>query len=139
MNDNAVISYIASRWILWIILLIIASVIFIIFSLIPSIKKNRFYIVALFVLLTIFIAVPTIQAVIDITQKSYITEKVEYYRSDPSNTRNSIIASESVQVTGANGKTLVLIGAGKDFPYGKFTGNVTYAKRSKIIISFVKE
>lgn len=139
MNDNVVISYIASRWIVWIILLIIASVIFIIFSFISSIKKIRSYIVALFVLVAIFITVPTIQAVIDITQKSYITEKVEYYRSDPSNTRNNIIASESVQVTGANGKTLILIGAGKDFPYGKFTGNVTYAKRSKIIISFVKE
>ena len=80
-----------------------------------------------------------IAGIIDITQEAYITEQVHYYRSDASNTRNSLVASESIQVTTPSGSTIILKGATRHFPYGKYTGTVTYAKNSRIVISFVPD
>lgn len=89
--------------------------------------------------MTIYVSVPTIQGVMDIKNGSYITEYVEYYRSDESNTRNSLVASESIQITLNDGTTLILKGARKDLPYGRHTGYVTYAERSKVIIEFTQQ
>ena len=54
-------------------------------------------------------------------------------------TRNELIASENIQVTLSDGRTLILKGADSEFPYGKFTGTIIYAKRSKIAIDFIPD
>ncbi|MGM9645270.1 MAG: hypothetical protein ACI3XS_01075 [Eubacteriales bacterium] len=139
MGDNAVISYIISRWLLWIIVLIILIAVFVVFSLIQRIKKYRWILLVPLLLLTIYIAIPTVQGLTDISQGSYITEQVQYYRADEANTRNSITASQTVQITTADGKTVILRGADNSFPYGEFSGIVTYAKRSRVIVDFVPD
>ena len=137
MNASVVISYLVSRWIMWLVVIIILSILFIVFSLVKNIKKYRWWILLAFLIVSAYVAVPTIQGVIDISHNSYVTETVEYYRSNESNTRNSVIAAQSVQITTSGGKTVILKGATQNFPYGRYTGTVTYSKRSKIIISFV--
>lgn len=139
MNDNVVISYIISRWIGWLIVFVLLLIVFIIFSLIPNKKKYRYLLIIPVILFTIYAAIPTVSGLIDISQQSYITESVTYYRSSKANTRNGLIASENIQVTFPSGKTLILKGATSDFPYGKSTGTITYAKRSKIAISFTPD
>lgn len=136
MNHSTVISYIITRWVLWVIMLIILGIVFIVFSHIAKIKKFRWWILVLLILVTIYVSVPTVQGILDITQNSYCIEYVEYYRADESNTRNQLLASESIQITTANGQTITLKGAGNDLPYGKLKGVITYAKRSKIVVSF---
>jgi hypothetical protein len=122
---------------MWVIVLVVLGIFFVIFSFINSIKKYRWWILMLFLIFTAYVTFPTIQGVIDIIHNSYVTCTAEYYRSDEANTRNSLIATESVQITNHEGKTVILKGATQDFPRGRYTGTVTYAKRSKIIISFV--
>ena len=139
MNDTVVMSYIISRWIGWLVISILLSIIFIIFSSIAHIKKFRSWILILFVLLTLYTSIPTITGIMDIKQQSYITEQVIYSRSDPSKTRNNSIASESIQITASDRHTVILKGATRQFPYGEFTGTITYAKRSKIVISFIPD
>ena len=139
MNESVVLSYIISRWIMWLVVLVILGILFVGFSVVGSVKKYRFWILALFLIFTAYVIIPTIQGIIDVSQDSYVTCTVEYYRSDAANTRNSLIAEETVQVTTQEGKTVILKGATGDFLYGRYTGTVTYAKRSKIIISFVPD
>ena len=139
MNDSVVISYIISRWVLWGIVLILLLAIFMVFSFAKSIRQYRWWTFILLALMTIYVSIPTIQGLMDIKNDSYITEYVEYYRSDESNTRNSLVASESIQITLNDGNTLILKGAQNDMPYGKYTGYVTYAKRSKIIVNFAPD
>ena len=90
-------------------------------------------------LITVYEAVPTIQGLLDIKNDSYVTEHVEYYRASESNTHNNLAASESVQITLDDESTLILRGAFSNMPRGRYTGTVTYAKRSKIIIDFVPD
>lgn len=139
MNNSVVISHIISKWVIWVIVLILLLTIFIVFSCIKSIRRYRWWTFTLLALMTIYVSVPTIQGVMDIKNGSYITEYVEYYRSDESNTRNSLVASESIQITLNDGTTLILKGARKDLPYGRHTGYVTYAERSKVIIEFTQQ
>lgn len=137
MNDSVVISHIISRWIIWVIVFILLLVIFIAFSFVKSLREHRWWTLILLVLMTMYASIPTIQGLLDIKNDSYVTEFVEYYRSDASNTRNSLVASNSIQITLNDGDTLILKGARNDLPYGKYTGYVTYAKRSKIIVDFI--
>ena len=139
MGDNAVVSYIISRWLLWIIVLIILVAFFVVFSLIQRIKKYRWILLVPLLLLTIYVAIPTVQGLTDISQGSYVTEQVQYYRADEAGTRNSITASQTVQITTSDGKTIILRGADNNFPYGELSGIVTYAKRSRVIVDFVPD
>ena len=139
MNDSVVLSHIISKWVIWVIVLIILLAIFIMFSVIKSIRQYRWWVFVLLTLMTVYVSIPTIQGVMDIKNNSYITEHVEYYRADESNTRNSLVASESIQITLNDGTTLILKGARKDLPYGRHTGYVTYAERSKVIIEFTQQ
>lgn len=139
MNGSVVISYIISRWIIWVIMLVVLGILFVIFSFVKSIKRSRWWILVLFLIFTAYVTIPTIQGVIDIVHNSYVTCRVEYYRSDEANTRKSLIATETVQITTHEGKTIILKGATQDCPYGGHIGTVTYAKRSRIIISFVSD
>ena len=139
MNDNVVISYIISRWIGLIILFALLGILFIIFSFIPDTKKYRCFLIIPIILFAIYAMIPTIFGIIDISQQSYISESISYYRDNEENTRNQLIASENIQITFSDGKTLILKGATSNFPYGKFTGRITYAKRSKIVIDFVPD
>ena len=75
----------------------------------------------------------------DIKEEAYVIEHVNYYRSNATTTRNRLIASQNIQITTPDGKTLVLRGATQDFPYGELSGTIIYAKRSKIAISFVPD
>lgn len=136
MNASVVISYIISRWIMWAIILVVLSILFVIFPFVKNIKKYRWWIFLMFLIVTAYVALPTIQGVMDITHNSYVTETVEYYRSDEADTRNSLIATETIQITTSDGKTVILKGATEAIPHGRYTGTVTYAKRSRIIISF---
>ena len=137
MNDAVVISYIISRWIGWIIIFALLGILFATFSFFPGVKKYRWWLFAPLILFSIYALIPTISGIVDISQQSYISETVSYYRSNEDDTRNSLIASESIQITFSDGETLILKGATSDFPRGKFTGTITYAKRSKIAIDFV--
>lgn len=139
MNESVVISYIISRWIIWAIVLILLIVFFVVFSFVKSIRKYRWWTLILLILFTIYIFVPTVQGIMDIQNNSYITEHVEYYRAEESNTRNSLVASDTIQITLSNGSVIFLRGPRNDLPYGKCTGNVTYSKRSKIVIDFVPD
>lgn len=139
MNDTVVISHIISKWVIWVIVLILLLAVFIVFSFVKSIRQYRWWTFVLLALMTIYVSVPTIQGLMDVKNDSYITEYVEYYRSDESNTRNSLVASDSIQITLNDGNTLILKGARNDLPYGKYTGHVTYAERSKIIVDFVPD
>ena len=139
MNNSVVISHIISKWVIWVIVFIILLAIFIVFSFVKSIRHYRWWTFVLLALMTIYVSIPTIQGVMDIKNDSYITEHVEYYRADESNTRNSLVASDSIQITLNDGSTLILKGAQNDLPCGKYTGYVTYAKRSKIIVDFVPD
>ena len=138
MNASVVISYLVSRWIMLLIIFILLSILFIIFSLVKNIKKYRWWIFLAFLIVSAYVTVPTIQGAIDISCNSYVTEIVDYYRSGEENTGNSIIAAETVQITNSEGKTVILKGATQNFPYGRYTGTVTYSKTSKIIISFIQ-
>lgn len=139
MNNSAVMSYIISKWVIWIIVFILLLVIFIAFSFIKSIRQYRWWTLVLLTLITIYVSIPTIQGVMDIKNESYVTEYVEYYRSDESNTRNSLVASDSIQITLGDGSYLILKGARTDLPYGKYKGTVTYSLRSKIIVDFIPD
>ena len=139
MNEATIISYIVSRWIIWLIICILLSVFFVIFSFISRIKKYRWWILVLGLLLTIYISIPTITGIMDIKEEAYVIEHVNYYRSNATTTRNRLIASQNIQITTPDGKTLVLRGATQDFPYGELSGTIIYAKRSKIAISFVPD
>ena len=139
MNDNVVISYIISRWIGWIIIFALLCVVFLVFSFIPTVKKYRLWLVLPLILFTIYALIPTISGILDISQQSYISEEATYYRSNKEDTRNQLIASENIQITFSDGRTLLLKGATSDFPYGKHYGTVTYAKNSKIIIDFIPD
>lgn len=137
MNDNVVISYIISRWLGWIIIFALLCVVFIVFSFIPTVKKYRLWLILPLMLFTIYALIPTISGILDISQQSYISEEATYYRSNKEDTRNQLIASENIQITFSDGRTLLLKGATSDFPYGEHYGTVTYAKNSKIIIDFI--
>ena len=139
MGDAVVLSYIITRWIMWAMVLVLLLALFLVFTFVKSIRRHRGWILVLVALVTLYVAVPTIQGVMDMSGDSYITEHVRYYRSDASNTRNKVTASESIQVTLEDGRTLILIGAQSDMPYGRYTGQVTYAERSKVIIDFVPD
>lgn len=139
MNDSVVISHIISKWVLWVIVLIVLLAIFIVFSFVKSVRQYRWWTFVLLAIVTLYVFIPTIQGVMDIKNNSFITEYAEYYRSDKSNTRNSLVASDSIQITLSDGSTLILKGARNDLPYGKYTGYVTYAKQSKIIVDFVPD
>ena len=91
------------------------------------------------ILFTIYALIPTVSGIVDISQQSYISEPVSYYRSSEDDTRNQLIASENIQITFSNGETLILKGATSDFPYGKFSGMITYAEKSKIVIDFIPD
>lgn len=139
MNDNVVISYIISRWLGWIIIFALLCVVFIVFSFIPTVKKYRLWLILPLMLFTIYALIPTISGILDISQQSYISEEATYYRSNKEDTRNQLIASENIQITFSDGRTLLLKGATSDFPYGEHYGTVTYAKNSKIIIDFIPD
>ena len=139
MNDNVVISYIISRWLGWIIIFALLCVVFIVFSFIPTVKKYRLWLILPLMLFTIYALIPTISGIWDMSQQSYISEEVTYYRSNKEDTRNQLIASENIQITFSDGRTLLLKGATTDFPYGEHYGTVTYAKNSKIIIDFIPD
>ena len=139
MNDATVISYIISRWIGWIIIFILLSVLFVVFTFIPNVKKYRWWLAIPIAMFTIYAAIPTVSGLMDICNQSYISESVTYYRLNAAATRNGLIASENIQVTLSDGRTLILKGADSEFPYGKFTGTIIYAKRSKIAIDFIPD
>ena len=139
MNDNVVISYIISRWLGWIIIFALLCVVFIVFSFIPTVKKYRLWLILPLMLFAIYALIPTISGILDISQQSYISEEATYYRSNKEDTRNQLIASENIQITFSDGRTLLLKGATSDFPYGEHYGTVTYAKNSKIIIDFIQD
>ena len=139
MNDNVVISYIISRWLGWIIIFALLCVVFIVFSFIPTVKKYRLWLILPLMLFAIYALIPTISGILDISQQSYISEEATYYRSNKEDTRNQLIASENIQITFSDGRTLLLKGATSDFPYGEHYGTVTYAKNSKIIIDFIPD
>ena len=140
MNDNAVISYILAKWIVYIGVTVVFLVpLFIVFTLIPRLKKERWRIVLVMALLVVFASVPTVLGIIDISQQSYITESVAYYRPDRANTRNQVTAALSIQITLSDGQTFTVVGATSRFPYGRYTGTITYAERSKIVIDFVPD
>ena len=139
MNDSVIISHIISKWVIWVIVLVLLLALFLLFSLIRSIRRYRWWTFALLALMTVYVAIPTVQGLLDIKNDSYITAYVAYYRDDASNTRNSLVASDSIQITLNDGSTLILKGARRDLPYGKYAGQVTYAKRSKIIIDFLPD
>ena len=119
MNDNVVISYIISRWLGWIIIFALLCVVFIVFSFIPTVKKYRLWLILPLMLFAIYALIPTISGILDISQQSYISEEATYYRSNKEDTRNQLIASENIQITFSDGRTLLLKGATSDFPYGE--------------------
>ncbi len=139
MNDTTVISYILTRWMLWLIIFFILSALFAMYSFIKRVKKYRWLLVLPLLLYTIYAAIPTINGFIDISQDSYITQSVSYYRPSEANTRGSLTASESIQVTLSTGETLTLKCGDTNFPYGRYTGVIVYAQRSKIAISFTPD
>ena len=139
VGDSVVISYIIAIWILWLIALILLIALFVVFSLVKSIRRYRWSVLIPLFLVTVFVSVPTILGLLDVKNDSYVTEHVAYYRADESNTHNNIAASDAIQITFDDGSYLILRGARNSLPYGRYTGTVTYAKRSKIIISFVPD
>lgn len=136
---NVVITYIVTKWIMWVIVSILLFALFLVFSFVKSIRRSRWLVLVAMALITVYEAVPTIQGLLDIKNDSYVTEHVEYYRASESNTHNNLAASESVQITLDDGSYLILRGAFSNMPRGRYTGTVTYAKRSKIIIDFVPD
>ena len=139
LNDATVITYILSRWIGWVIVFALLSILFIIYSFIPKVKKYRWLIILPLLIYTVYTAIPTINGFIDISQDSYITQSVSYYRPSEANTRGALTASESIQVTLSSGETLTLKCGDTNFPYGRYTGVIVYAQRSKIAIGFTPD
>lgn len=139
MNNSVVMAYIISLWIVWGIVLILLLILFAVFSFIKPIRRYRWWTLVLISLFTIYVAVPTVQGYMDIKNNSYVTEHVEYYRAEKSNTRNSFVAADSIQITLDSGRTVILKGPQNDMPFGKCTGVITYAKRSKITVAFVPD
>ena len=112
--------------------IIISTIIFII----GKIKKSKNIKKVSISLLTVFILlgfIRTIPIFIDVNQKSYITEYVTYERIQDS--RKSWFGSLAY-ISNKDGKNKTLVEVTNNYPFGNYTGIVTYAQHSRVILNF---
>lgn len=69
--------------------------------------------------------------IVDITTEAYVVEEVNYSKHQ----QKHIFIEDPVYVTTNDGTTVSLAG-GRSYPYGEYSGVVTYSKHSRIILEF---
>jgi len=131
MHENVIANYLIGMWVGIVLWLFIFTIIFILCRKKKELRIGGIIILIIAVIVIGYGMVTTVLGVVDMKNGDYVTEEVICSKSQ---TKHRFL-EHPFYITRQDGTTEVLVGA-EAYPFGEYSGVITYSKRSKIILKF---
>ena len=133
MYKTIITNYLIGMWVGIVLWLVIYTIVYFLCGKKKELQIGKIIILIIAVITVGYGIIKTVLGLIDINTEDYVIEEVICTKSQTKH----VFLEEPFYVTRQDGTSEVLVGADL-YPFGEYSGVVTYSKHSKIILDFKK-